>query len=468
VKILVVASECVPFIKVGGLADVAGTLPSVLRARGHDVRVILPAYKKIDEKKFNIRSLAAGLKTTDLPVPTYFVDDQRFFGRDEVYGTEAGDYADNAERFTYFCRAALDSLKTLDFIPDVIHCNDWQTGLIPAYLKTVYKNDKYLKNIKTLFTIHNIAYQGMYDKTVLEKAGFSWAEFTPDKMEYYGKFNFLKTGLAYADIINTVSPSYSWEILTKKGGMGMDGILNARKKVLYGVLNGIDYEYWNPKTDKLIPASFSKTSPAGKKKCKKKLRELFKFKGDETAPLIGCVSRIDFQKGYDLVLETLLKIIGRNFNIAVLGKGSRDLQDKLAAFARQNSAKVGVAIRFDEPLGHQIYAGSDIFLMPSRYEPCGLGQMIALAYGTIPVVHKTGGLGDTVKEFNKRTGKGNGFVFNEMNSGELEQKLAKVFSTYDDAKTWEILVNNAFESDFSWAKTVEKYEEIFKKAVMSK
>ncbi|MCL2335391.1 MAG: glycogen synthase, partial [Endomicrobia bacterium] len=316
-NILMAASECVPFVKVGGLGDVAATLPKYLKSLGHDVRIIMPKYRSIDGVKYNLKTLpyrlqvSVGKETESFRIKTctaeggvivYFIENMRYFNRPGVYGDNGMDYGDNKERYIFFCRAVLESLKAMMFRPDIIHCHDWQTGLIPAYLKTNLKNDGFFWNTSSVFTIHNIAYQGSYGPDVVETAGFSWEDYTPDKLEFYNTFNFMKCGIQLADAVSTVSPTYAKEI-KEFNGRGMETVLNSRHDDIYGILNGIDYEYWNPKTDKHIEANYSKSDPAGKKLCKAALQKMCGFDVKEDAYLFGCVSRLDNQKGFDIIID---------------------------------------------------------------------------------------------------------------------------------------------------------------------
>ncbi|MBN1622555.1 MAG: glycogen synthase GlgA [Endomicrobiales bacterium] len=477
-RILMAASECVPFIKVGGLADIMGTLPKYLKKEKQNPAVFIPKYKSIDDNKFNLRPLPhkilvkigenyeeASIKkgSLDNGVPVYFIDNAKYFYRYEVYGTKDGDYEDNDERFIFFSKAVLEAAKVLNFKPDIINCHDWQTALIPAFLKILYKNDDFFSKTKSLYTIHNLAYQGHFKKNTLLKAGFTWDYFSNDKMEYYGGFNFMKTGLIYADKISTVSPNYSKEIQTRKYGAGMDGILDSRKNEIVGILNGIDYDYWNPDKDEYIEYKFSKDNFSGKTKCKSELQKACNLKTDSKTFLVGSVSRLDPQKGYDLLIEAIPKMLKNNIQFVLLGRGNADIEESLRQLASENPDRISVDFEFNEPLAHKIYAGSDAFLLPSRFEPCGLSQMISLAYGTIPIVHKTGGLADTIIDFNEKSKKGNGFVFEkEDEADDFVKTVERAINVYNKKNLWESLVRNAFQCDFSWDKSVKKYIELYK------
>jgi starch synthase len=478
-NILMAASECVPLVKIGGLADVVGTLPQFLRAEGHDVRVIIPKYRKIDDAKFNLKPLPykllipmganfeeATIKQGTLAggVPVYCIESRRYFDRAEVYGTADGDYADNRERFVFFSRAVLEAAKAVGFQPDVIHCHDWQTGIIPAYLKTVFSIDGFYCRTATVYTIHNIAYQGMFDADTVRIAGFSMSDFVWNRLEFYGKFNFMKVGLVYADMLSTVSPTYAKEILTDEGGRGMAGILRSRTADTAGILNGIDYDEWNPASDPQIAAPFTGDRPEGKKACKADLQKACGLPVKPDAMVFGSVSRLDPQKGFDLILKTLPKLFTKNVQVVTLGSGDRRIQESLTDMAKRYPGKMHAHFTFNNPLAHKIYAGADAFLMPSLFEPCGLGQMIALTYGTIPVVNKTGGLADTIFNFNLKDKKGNGFVFTPPLAGQFALALERAEKAFRNEKSWHKLMQNAFHSDFSWNRAVKGYAGLYEKA----
>jgi starch synthase len=474
-NILMVASECVPFVKVGGLADVVGTLPKYLSRVGHDVRIILPKYRKIDGKKYNLQALPYRLAVkvgndtesfrikycvTEDKTTVYFIENMRFFDRPEIYGHNGSDYGDNRERYIFFCRAALEAVKALMFRPDIIHCHDWQTGLIPAYLKTNLKNDGFFWNTSSVYTIHNIAYQGGFAADTVAEAGFSWEDFTVDKLEYYNTLNFMKCGIGLSGAVSTVSPTYALEI-KEFNGRGMEIVLNSRKDDIYGILNGIDYDYWNPKTEPFIPKNYSPDDLSGKKICKAELQKLCGFEIRPDAYLFGCVSRLDNQKGFDIIIDALYKLSSKNMQFVILGSGDPYIKWLLQEAVYKLKGKVAAFFDYNEPLAHKIYAGTDAYMMPSRFEPCGLSQMIALKYGSIPIVNRTGGLSDSVEYYNHYIKKGNGFVFNITygeNFVETILKSEKVFRARDN---WSALMQNAFACDFSWGKSVERYIKMY-------
>ncbi|MCK9582036.1 MAG: glycogen synthase GlgA [Endomicrobiales bacterium] len=474
-KILFVTAECSPFVKVGGLADVAGSLPPALKAKKHEVCVVLPKYSSIDEKTYHLTKLPgrllipigktieyAFIKTTVLNgVCYYFLENQKYFSRKDVYGEKGKDYPDNRERFIFLSRGALELSKFLGFQPDVIHCNDWQSALIPAYLKTVYTTDNYFAQTASVFTIHNIAYQGIFAPDTIDAAGFSWLDFTREKFEFFGAFNFMKAALVYCDVINTVSSSYAQEILTSMFGCGMEKILQYRKDDLYGILNGIDYQYWSPKTDSLIASNYSKQDLRGKAICKKDLIKYCNLDASDNDLVAGVVSRLDSQKGLDLLISCAQELLNRGVYVVVLGKGGQSLQKKLNAIMKKHKNKFYAHFEFNETLAHQIYAGSDVFLMPSRFEPCGLSQMISLAYGTIPVVFATGGLKDTVKQYNPQNSSGNGFVFDNFNQKSFIDVVSRCAELYKNKAKWQDLMRSTMSCDYSWESSVLKYIDIY-------
>ena len=478
-----VATECVPFIKVGGLADVVGTLSVALKEKKHDVRVIVPSYQKIAAGNYKLKKLPLRLMiplgngtwhvaTVSMAkvrgVPVYFIENASFFDRPEVYGDSGGDYPDNRERYIFFQRAVLEVIKTLKFVPSIIHCHDWQTGLIPVYLKTLYDKDQFFNKTATVFSIHNISYHGQFPAETMETAGIPWTEFTFDKIEHYSHINFLKAGINYSDMIATVSPGYGEEIQTPQYGCEMDPVIAMRKDRLVGILNGIDYAYWNPSADALIASPFNAGNLSGKADCKRQLQSILGFSSDPAAFLMGCVSRFDLQKGFDLIVHAAPHFMRLKAQLAVLGRGHPGFEDAMRELSRIYPGRITVCNEFNEPLAHKIYAGSDAFLMPSRFEPCGLSQMIAMAYGTPPMVHSTGGLGDTVKHFSISTGVGNGFSFNYPEVMELKGAFDVAERTFRDKVSWNRLVQNCFASRFTWDKSAARYIELYRNAKLFK
>lgn len=479
-NVIIVASEAAPFVKTGGLADVAGSLPVALKKLGCRPVIFLPYYRRVADGGFDIeptglevtvpigRREITGqvLKGSKDGVPVYFIRRDEYFDRGGVYGTPEGDYFDNIERFAFFSRGVLEVLKARGFDPDIIHCNDWQTGLIPAYLKDTYKNDLYFSSTSTVFTVHNAAYQGLFPADLFELTGLSPAVFTSEGLEFWGKMNFLKAGLVYSDIITTVSKAYSQEIQTAEYGWGLDGVLRGRKHDLYGILNGVDYGEWDPKTDPLIPENYSSGDLKGKAKCKKELIKAFGLKVKQASPVIGIVSRLAAQKGLDILAEAMPELMKLDVGVAVLGTGDRLYQTLMEELAEKYPGRLSVKIAFDNGLSHLVEAGSDIFLMPSRYEPCGLNQMYSLRYGTVPVVRATGGLDDTVREFG--SGEGNGFKFAEYSAAALAAKVKEAVDTFKDKKAWDALRINGMKEDFSWEASAARYMEIYDRCLKLK
>lgn len=458
-KILFVSSEVVPFAKTGGLADVSGSLPIFLEKLGPEVKIAMPKYRAI---KLKGPKGIVGKHTEVL-----FIDNDKYFDREQLYGDRSGDYPDNLERFAYFSRTCLEMLKKINFKPDVIHCNDWQSSLIPVYLKTIFKNDPFYAGIKTMLTIHNLAYQGVFDKSQYPQTGLGWDLFTVDGLEFYGKVNILKGGILFADIITTVSPTYAQEIQTREFGYGLEGVLKRRSADLRGILNGIDYEVWNPKTDKNIAKTYDAYTSEDKSINKEDLQRISGLKVDKNIPLIGIISRLADQKGFDLIAAILADLLKGNVQFIVLGTGDDKYHVLLEKISKMYPKKTSINLKFDAVLAEKIYAGSDMFLMPSRFEPCGLGQMICLRYGTVPVVRLTGGLSDTIREYNPKTGAGNGFVFSAYESSELNAAINRSLKLYKNKKAWAMLVKRAMGFDFSWESSARDYIKLYKKSAKS-
>jgi starch synthase len=476
--IVFVASEMVPFAKTGGLADVIGSLPREIAKRGHRVFVFLPKYKEITKQRF---SLTTSLENMVVPIGTeqertkiyscsfqeltiFFVHHPDYFERDHIYGTPMGDYPDNDRRFTLFQRAVLETLKKLRIKPDIIHAHDWQTGFIPAYLKTIYRSDPFFQKTKTIFTVHNLAYQGNFPPDSLPMTGFSWDEFRYERLEFYGKISFLKAGLVYSDVITTVSERYASEIQTKEFGAGLEKTLEHRKKDLHGIVNGIDPDDWDPARDSELAANFTKKDLSGKRICKQRLQERHNLKVDPQAPLLGSVGRLVSQKGLDLLIEITEDIMKKGWQLVLLGTGEEKIHSALKILARRHRDQLAVNVTFDDELARQIYSGSDMFLMPSQFEPCGLGQLISLRFGTVPIVREVGGLADTICEFDPTTGCGNGFVFSSYRSKNFLKAMERAVAIFDDKKTWNKLMRNCMDSDYSWKASARRYISIYERA----
>jgi starch synthase len=477
-RIVFVAPEMVPFAKTGGLADIAGTLPKEIQALGQEVSCFLPKYKKIDPNRWPMKKVIDRLQVPvgtetevghvfrfDDPsgVKVFLLDHPEYYGRDELYGTPLGDYPDNDRRFVFFQRGVLEALKKLNLQPDVVHCHDWQAGLVPLYLKKLYAGETLFSKTKTVFTIHNLAYQGNFPPDSLPVTGLGWEEFRMERLEFYGKLSFLKGALVYSDELTTVSPRYAEEIQTKEFGCGMEGVLRARREDLAGIVNGIDPEEWNPETDPDLAAHFSAKKPEGKELCKAALQAENHFKADGRVPLLGMISRLADQKGLDILTPAVETIMKRGFQFVILGTGEDRYHQIFRELGKKYPNQLGVHILFDAKMAKRIYAGSDIFLMPSQFEPCGLGQMISLRFGTIPLVRETGGLTDTVENFNPRTAEGNGFVFKEYKASALLEALDRAHRTYEDPKLWGKLVRNGMKCDFSWRTSAKHYLELYER-----
>lgn len=473
-NVLYVASEAVPFAKTGGLADVAGSLPQALKFEDVDIRVILPKFGKIpDEFKNNMehiydgelnvawRSKFVGVDKYEYNgVTYYFVDNQEYFDREGFYG-----YDDDAERFSFFCRAVLNLLPALDFWPDIIHTNDWHAGLVNVFLKLEHQDDERYQKIRTLYTIHNLRYQGIFPKNVMSDVlGLDWKYFNNGDLEFYDAVNFMKGGLIYADFISTVSKTYAQEIQYEYFGENLDGLLRSRKDDLYGIVNGLDYDVYNPMTDKNLFETYDVDSYDRKMDNKVQLQKLLGLPVGRRIPMVSLVSRLVSAKGMDLIVRMMDEILQHeNIQFVLLGTGDKIFEDWFKGLAWRFPTKVSVNIRFSNELAQRIYAASDIFLMPSNYEPCGIGQLIALRYGTVPVVRETGGLKDTVKQYNKYTESGNGFVFGSYNAHEMMYALKRALSAYDNYEIWQEIVKNAMNSDYSWSESAKEYRKLYDK-----
>ncbi|MGL4873530.1 MAG: glycogen synthase GlgA [Clostridium sp.] len=471
-KILYVGGEANPFVKSGGLGDVLGSLPKTIVKKGDDARVVIPKYKNIKEnlkekltfKKWfmvNVgwRKQYCGVFEYDHEgVKYYLLDNEYYFGRDGLYG-----YEDDGERFAFFNRAVLEFLKEIEYKPDVIHCNDWHTGMIPVLLTLEYKKDLFYYDMKTVFSIHNLKFQGVFDKNVLpELFGYDLEPFNNGSLAFDGGISFMKGGIMYADRVSTVSYSYVDEIKTEEYGERMDYSLRERGYVLNGILNGIDYDEYNPEDDKLIYRNYTDENfEEGKKENKVKLQKALGLKVDKDIPMIGLVSRLTSQKGLDLIVTMLDRILQKNVQLVILGTGDYHFEEHFRQLNYRYKEKVSANIMFDNVLAHKIYAASDMFLMPSLFEPCGLGQLIALRYGSIPIVRETGGLKDTISPFNKYNGEGNGFSFRNYNAHEMAHVIEEAIDTFSNKIVWNSIVKQALQSDNSWEKSAQDYLDLY-------
>jgi starch synthase len=475
--IVFASSECVPFAKTGGLADVVGALPPELVKLGHEVTVYLPLYSGVKqhiagEWKYAIRSITVPFEYYNRfvgivdggkrdGVQYYFVDCPELFDRPGLYGTAGDDYPNNWERFGTYCRAVLEATKQLG-VPEVFHVHDWQAALIPIYLRTVYAFDPVLGRAGVVLTIHNAGYQGWFPPATTQRLLFPWDLFTMDKLEHFDTFNLLKGGLVYSDILTTVSRKYAEEIQTPEFGERLDSVLRGRAADLRGILNGVDYSKWDPATDGNLAAHYTPAELAGKAECRADLLRAFGLEHvKETTPLIGIVSRFAAQKGFDLVEQVAPMLANRDVAIVALGTGEPKYEKFFRDWAFWNKANVAVQVRYDDALAHKIEAGADIFLMPSRYEPCGLNQIYSLKYGTVPVVHATGGLDDTIEEWNPEQGTGTGFKFTGYGAGELMAAIDRALVAFQDKEGWTKLMRNGMARDYSWERPAREYAAVY-------
>jgi starch synthase len=468
-KILFISSEVVPFAKTGGLADVAGSLPKALKEIGHDVRVYTPLYKrqklKVKSKKYGkISAGEAVIPGTEVPV--YFYENEKYFGsREELYQVKGVDYPDNLERFAAFCRSVLPFLKELNWKPDIIHCNDWQSALVICYLKVLYKDDPFFKRTATVYSVHNMGYLGMFPKKMLPLTGLGWELFKPEALEFWDNIALAKAGFVFADVISTVSETYAKEIQTAEFGAGLDGLLRFRAQDVYGIVNGIDYDIWDPATDKNIPKRYSPATLSLKAANKIELQKQNNLPQKKETPVIGMITRLADQKGFDILAGALDAIMKENCQLIVLGVGDQKYHELLLKAKQKFPEHIGVNLTFDAILAELIYSGCDLFLMPSRYEPCGLGQLIGFKYGTVPIVRKTGGLADTVHDFDPKTGEGEGFVFEEYSARALFGAVKRALDTFHKKTVWKPLQEKIMGLDYSWDASAKKYVSLYMKAL---
>jgi starch synthase len=482
VRVLFVSSEVVPFAKTGGLADVAGSLPKSLRDLGHDVRVFMPRYKKVDIAKFGLKKtiedlpvelgsewVSCSILESMIPgsdVPVYFLENWKYFGsRDELYTVAGKDYDDNLERFSLFCKAAIEFMKKSGFRPDIIHCNDWQSALLAAYIKVLHRDDPFFSGTSTVYSIHNMGYQGLFSRDKLPLTGFGWDQFTFDKLEFWGNIALTKAGFVYADVISTVSDTYSKEIQTEEYGHGLDGLLRSRSKDIYGIVNGIDYDVWDPETDPQLKHKYSAKDIAPKLNNKIELQKASKLPQDKSVPVIGLITRLADQKGFDILAEVIDDIMHLKCQLVILGTGEPKYHDLLTKEMQKYPDHISVSLKFDAMLAQLIYAGCDMFLMPSRYEPCGLGQLISFKYGTVPIVRKTGGLADTVEDYDPKTKKGSGFVFEEYSGAALLDAVKRSIDAFGKKTGWNSLVKRIMKFDHSWDASAKEYVGLYKRAL---
>lgn len=485
-KIAMIASECVPFAKTGGLADVVGSLPHALQELGHEVIVILPKYGSINVEKFNIETqidlmgvwmgnklewCTVDVTRTEHNIPVYFIEFNQYYARDGYYhDATLRDWHDNPRRFAFLARAGLQLCREMEYKADIVHVHDWQTALATAYLKIWHWDDAILGRTASVLTIHNIGYQGVYTTADYDYIGLQWGNFTSEKLEDHGNVNFLKGGIYYADIVNTVSPTYADETRTPEYAHGMAPYLNSKGDSYLGILNGVDYSLWDPETDILIPSTYTADDLAGKINCKRALQKRMLLEQNDNIPLIGIVSRFADQKGLDLLASAIEGIINNMLvQIVILGSGDKVLESFYGSLPARYPGRIGSHIGYSNELAHWIEAGSDFFLMPSRYEPCGLNQIYSLKYGTLPIVRATGGLADTVQQYDEKTGLGTGFKFYEASGNSIYYAVGWAVSTYYDRPAhYKNMVQQAMAQCFSWEQSARAYVEAYDKAIYNK
>lgn len=483
IKIIHVTSECVPYAKVGGLGDVVPALSKALVNHGNEVYIFLPRYGIIDTNKLTLikENIPMNFSGENLSFNLYqhiinegvkvlFIDYGPLYDRKGIYGVNSETFSDNGIRYLFFAKATIESCLFLNLIPDIFHCHDWQASFIPIYLRTLYSNNEKLKSIPVLLTIHNLSFQGLFSpEEIWKHIGLDYNSFFHmEGLEFYGRVNFLKGGIIFSDIITTVSPTYSKEIQEAEQGCALEGLLKKRNQDLYGVLNGVDYEIWNPEIDTLIPYHYSADDLSGKIECKRELMKQCGFSGDETNPIIGIITRLTPQKGMDLIIEALDTLKDVSLYLVILGTGLAEYENQLQEWSKKFPHKICTQIEFNEELAHLIEAGSDMFLMPSKYEPCGLNQMYSLRYGTIPIVRNTGGLADTVVDFVSDPKNATGFKFNDYSSLALLSAIDLSISTFWHKNIWKDMMIRAMRQDFSWKKAAETYLNLYLKAISTK
>ncbi len=451
IKVLACSSEVVPFQMTGGLADVAGSLPVAMAGLGVETLVLMPKYRgvAVTEKKIapNVRAR--------------FIENEVYFNRSGLYGNDRGDYPDNLQRFSFFCHEALETAKREGFCPDIVHAHDWQTALLPVLLKMKKASDPFFRDVKSVLTVHNFAYQGLFPHKQYGLLGLDPSLYSIDGFEFYGKINLLKAGLLYADAITTVSSTYAKEVQTRQFGFGMEGVIKKRSKDIHGILNGLDTALWDPSGDKRIPAVYSPKNLSGKKACKAELQKSCGFEPDPNVPIFAMVTRLAEQKGLDILSEAADKFLSKNVQFVLLGEGDRVYHTTFRNIGKRHPKKSHVILGFDAVKAHAIYAGADFFLMPSYFEPCGLGQMISMRYGTLPIVRNVGGLADTVKDLDASPEDGNGFVFDEQSPAKLLDAIDRALKLYEDRRPFEIARKRAMEQDFSWGNSAKKYMGVY-------
>lgn len=475
-KILILSAEVVPFAKVGGLADVVGALPKALRALGHDIRIAMPRYGQINPERFELSTVKESLPVNMAnlyeqvsvrqavigeDIPVYMIDAPHYFDRENIYG-----YTDDGERFILFCRAALETARALEWSPDIIHCNDWHTGIVPNWMHTVYRDDPFFADNATVYTIHNLAYQGIFGYRILEVAGVAAGGFLyPQITELANVVDIMGRGILFADAITTVSERYAQEILTPTYGEKLDQLLRSRRDRLFGILNGIDYQELNPATDRYISAQFDANTLNKRAENKRALQQRAHLPVKPQVPLLAMISRLTDQKGFDLLSQIAQPLLAQGVQFVVLGIGDQHYHELFQNLAARYPEQVAIFLTFNTELAQIIYAGSDMFLMPSRFEPCGLGQLIAMRYGSVPIVHSVGGLADTVQEYNPHTGQGNGFTFSNYDPWEFFAAIVRAVELYRFKDIWRTLQRRGMTGNHSWDASASRYVDVYRNAI---
>jgi starch synthase len=475
-KVLILAAEIVPFTKVGGMADVVGALPKALQALGHDVRLVMPRYRQVDPRRFHLNTVLESVPVSmgnyqvqvDVSqgeigdhIPVYMIDAPRYFERENIYG-----YTDDGERFILFCRAALEAVRALNWSPDVVHCNDWHTGIVPNWMNTVYRDDPFFSNTASVYTIHNLAYHGIFGYRLLEVAGVASNGFLyPQIAEFGNVVDIMGRGILFADAITTVSERYAQEILTPVFGEKLDHLLRSRRDRLFGILNGVDYQEFDPSFDHYIHTQFDPTSLERRAENKAALQEQAHLPVREDVPLLAMISRLTDQKGFDLLAEIIQPLLAQGVQFVLMGIGDQHYHEMFQNLSARYQEQMAIFLTFNTELAQRIYAGSDMFLMPSRFEPCGLNQMVAMRYGCVPVVRQVGGLADTVQEYDPQTGEGSGFVFKDYDAWQFFAAIIRAVTLFRFKDVWRTVQQHGMQADHSWHASALRYVDVYRNAI---